>query len=136
MKKEPSPTILTRDLHFASKALKTSKVLKDSSKRHSLVSIIYKGNKIISLATNTQKCHTFDMWDKRNACVSIHAEHGAIKSTSIIPSNSSLVVMRSNGKCSKPCKNCETLIQEFTNIKYVIFVDSQGRLTKQKSGDM
>jgi tRNA(Arg) A34 adenosine deaminase TadA len=82
--------------------------------------IIFKGGRVLSHAVNSKR-------------VGRHAEIRAL-TRDVDFQGASIVIARSSGGCSKPCRVCYLLIQSL-GLREMLFIDESGSLVKRKPID-
>lgn len=85
---------------------------KSSHKKHKMAAVVISGGRVLSIAANTQD------WGG-------HAELRALRNINC--KGGIIIVARSNGRCSKPCKKCLQLIRE-SGLAKMVYIDKEGTL--------
>jgi deoxycytidylate deaminase len=92
---------------------------------HQMAAIIIRGGAILSVAANTCGPGDLESYKGLYCC-----ERKALRKH-VDYSGATLIVVRANGKCSKPCTKCAVLIKA-AKIKRVVYVNMAGKLVTQK----
>lgn len=84
---------------------------------HRMAAVVVRGGQVVSTAHNLAR-------------LGAHCELRALR-PHLDLRGATLVVVRSNGYCSRPCPRCRRAIAE-AGIKKIVFVDEQRRVTVEK----
>ena len=85
--------------------------------QHAMSAVVVKGGRILSVAHNL---------DRRRA----HCEVRALRPHQDF-TGATIIVVRSNGRISKPCPTCRAAIKK-AGIKRIVFIDENCNIVKEK----